>query len=122
MKTKKISMMMIFLLAATLSFAGNKKDTLKVYGNCGMCETRIEKAANAVEGFSEASWDKESQMLTVEKVNAETDVMKVHKAVAKVGHDTDKVKADDKVYNKLPGCCKYDRPMKKEMKKKEKKK
>ncbi|HKK81618.1 MAG TPA: heavy metal-associated domain-containing protein [Prolixibacteraceae bacterium] len=120
MKTKKISMMMIFLLAATLSFAGNKTDTLKVYGSCGMCETRIEKAANAVDGFSEASWNQETQMLTVEKANAETDVMKVHKAVAKVGHDTNKVKAEDKVYNNLPGCCKYDRPMK--MKKGEKNK
>ncbi len=120
MKRTKISMTFLFLLAVTLSFAGNKKDTLKVYGNCGMCETRIEKAANAVEGFSEASWNKETQMLTVEKANAENDIIKVHKAVAKVGHDTDIMKADDKIYNNLPGCCKYDRPMKMKMKMKEK--
>ncbi|MDA3817138.1 MAG: heavy-metal-associated domain-containing protein [Prolixibacteraceae bacterium] len=114
MKTKKLSILMMFLLAATLSFAGNKKDTLKVYGNCGMCETRIEKAANAVEGFSEALWDKETLLLTVEQSNDKADIMKVHKAVAKVGHDTNKAKADDKVYNKLPGCCKYERPENKE--------
>ena len=33
----------------------------------------------------------------------------VHAAVAKVGHDTDKVKANDEVYEKLHGCCQYDR-------------
>jgi Cu(I)/Ag(I) efflux system membrane fusion protein len=27
--------------------------------------------------------------------------------VAKAGHDTEKYKATDKVYNDLPGCCKY---------------
>lgn len=27
-------------------------------------------------------------------------------AVAKAGHDTDKIKAYDKVYTSLPGCCK----------------
>ncbi|MCF8363190.1 MAG: efflux RND transporter periplasmic adaptor subunit [Prolixibacteraceae bacterium] len=97
--------------------ADHKKDTLKVYGNCGMCETRIEKAANAVEGFSEASWDKETQMLTIKKTDAKADVMTIHKAVAKAGHDTRMVKAKDEVYNALPGCCKYDRTeTKKEMK------
>lgn len=31
----------------------------------------------------------------------------VAKAIAKVGHDTDKYKADKAVYDTLPGCCKY---------------
>ena len=34
---------------------------------------------------------------------------KIQKAVAKVGHDTDMHKAEDKVYNALPGCCLYER-------------
>jgi hypothetical protein len=33
----------------------------------------------------------------------------IHLAIAKVGHDTDLLKADDKVYEALPGCCQYDR-------------
>ena len=31
----------------------------------------------------------------------------IHKAVAEAGHDTEKVKAADEVYNKLPKCCLY---------------
>jgi hypothetical protein len=33
----------------------------------------------------------------------------VKKAVAKVGHDTDEVKATDEEYDNLHGCCKYER-------------
>jgi hypothetical protein len=33
----------------------------------------------------------------------------VAKAIAKVGHDTGSVKADDAVYEKLHGCCNYER-------------
>ena len=31
------------------------------------------------------------------------------KKIAAVGHDTEKYLADDKVYEKLPGCCHYER-------------
>jgi hypothetical protein len=31
----------------------------------------------------------------------------IQKAIAKVGHDTEKLKADDKIYSAMPGCCKY---------------
>lgn len=41
--------------------------------------------------------------------DAKTNVHKVHMAVAKVGHDTPKHKTSTEVYDKLPGCCKYDR-------------
>ena len=33
----------------------------------------------------------------------------VAKAIAKAGHDTGSVKADDAVYDKLHGCCNYQR-------------
>jgi hypothetical protein len=35
--------------------------------------------------------------------------MDVKKAIAKVGHDTDAVKAEDAVYENLHGCCLYER-------------
>jgi hypothetical protein len=33
----------------------------------------------------------------------------IHKAIAKVGYDTEMEKADDEVYNNLQGCCQYTR-------------
>lgn len=83
--------------------------TFKVYGNCGMCEERIEKAANAVEGVANADWDVDSKQMEVrfdaEKTNAEA----IHAAIAAIGHDTEQVKADDATYEGLHGCCQYDR-------------
>ena len=34
-------------------------------------------------------------------------ILDVHEIAANAGHDTDKVKATDKAYNNLHGCCKY---------------
>jgi len=31
----------------------------------------------------------------------------IQKAIAIVGHDTEKYKAKEDVYNSLPDCCKY---------------
>ena len=86
-----------------------EKTSFKVWGNCGMCENRIEKAALGVEGVNSADWDKETKMLKLTCDASKAKVETIHKAIAKVGHDTDKAKADDEVYSKLPGCCKYDR-------------
>ena len=91
-------------------FAQGKTEKIKVYGNCGMCENRIETAAKSVDGVTVADWDKDTKMLALTFDESKTNIHKVHTAVAKVGHDTDLHKAKDEVYNNLPGCCKYDRP------------
>lgn len=103
----------IFSALAVLSMSvanaqETKTETFKVYGNCGMCEKRIEKAAK-IDGVSNADWNDETGLITVSFDASKTSLDKVHKAIAEVGHDTDKEKAADEVYKKLPGCCKYDR-------------
>lgn len=77
-----------------------------VNGACGMCKNRIEEAALSVKGVNAAEWNQESKMINV-SFNTEIDVMDIHKAIAKVGHDTKMVKADNEVYNALPECCLY---------------
>lgn len=111
MKTKisLITVMMLFGIFS-LSAEATKTEELKVYGNCGMCKTRIEKAAKSVEGVTKADWDKVTKMVTITYDESKTDADKVLAAIAKVGHDTDTHKADVAVYDNLPGCCKYDRP------------
>ena len=90
--------------------AAVQKETFKVYGNCGMCKTRIEKALKDVTGIKTATWETSSKMLTVEFEPSAINLNDIHAKVAAVGHDTDKAKAPDEVYNKLHGCCKYERP------------
>ena len=110
MKTKVLSVMMLIGLSTLTVFAGpGKTEKFKVAGNCGMCESRIEKAATLVEGVSAAEWDKDSKMIEVSYDTSKTTNEKIQEAIAKVGHDTEKVKASDETYDKLPSCCKYDR-------------
>ena len=101
---------LVFITVTTVTAQTEKKETFKVAGNCGMCETRIEKAATSVDGVLSADWDKETKMIDVKFDSDKVDTHKVHMAIAKVGHDTKMHKASDEVYDNLPGCCKYDRP------------
>ena len=110
MKTRILSVMAILVMGVSTVMAhAEEKEKFEVAGNCGMCKTRIEKAANSVDGVSAAVWDKESKMLEVTYDSDKADIHKVHMAVAKAGHDTKMHKASDEVYDKLPGCCKYER-------------
>ncbi len=80
---------------------------ISVQGLCEICKERIEKAAKGVSGVTSASWDQKSKQLHLNFDPAKTNVDAISKAVAKVGHDTDKYKADKAVYDALPDCCKY---------------
>ena len=110
MKTKLVSIVMLMSLSSLTLFAGSEKsEKFKVGGKCGMCETRIEKAAKSVDGVSAADWNKETKMIEVSFDDSETNIEKVHEAIANVGHDTEMVRADDETYGNLPSCCKYER-------------
>lgn len=112
MKKLVLSLVCMCIVGTITVFAQIKTDKFKVYGNCGMCQTRIEKAAKSVEGVSRAKWTSDNNMLTVAFDETKVKLIDIHKAVAKAGHDTDLEKTDDAVYSALPGCCKYDRPKK----------
>ena len=82
-----------------------------VRGNCGMCKSTIEKAANAVAGVSQANWDVDKKKMEVSFDDTKIDVMAIHNAIAASGYDTDKVLGSEKAYENLPDCCKYDHEM-----------
>ncbi|MEZ5000634.1 MAG: cation transporter [Bacteroidales bacterium] len=118
MKTRLLSVVGILVISVvTLSAQTEKKEKFLVAGECGMCKSRIEKAAVAVEGVVAAEWNQENKMLEVTLSGEQVEINDVHKAVAAVGHDTKLYKAGDAVYDKLPACCKYERlPVEKEKK------
>jgi len=80
---------------------------LLVEGNCEMCKSRIEAAAMAEPGILAANWNVETKMLEIKHNYFISDIDALHQAIADEGHDTDKVKATDDVYEALHGCCKY---------------
>lgn len=112
MKTLFFSLISIAIFSASFTVdSGNITEKFKVYGNCDMCKTRIEKAL-MVKGVKYAYWDKTTEMATVKFNPTVVSLEQLHKNVAAVGHDTELVKADDKVYENLHSCCKYERPKK----------
>lgn len=87
----------------------NKKvviDTVIVYGNCGMCKSRIESALDT-KGVKNAEWNIQTKQLVVAYVPAKISLAQILELAAGVGHDSDAKKADEAVYKTLPGCCLY---------------
>ncbi len=111
---KHVSLILTVLVLSVLHLSaadGNvKTDTFKVYGNCGMCKNTIEKAAKSVDGVKSASWNVETDMITVSYNSTVVALDDIKKAIAVSGYDSDTHRATDAAYNKLHGCCQYDRP------------
>ena len=115
MKTR-ITIIFTLLCIATGAMAQSASDKttskkavtadIKVYGNCGMCKARIETALDH-KGIKQAKWDPVTKNLNVAYVPSKITEQQICDLIAEVGHDTDKSKAKDEVYAKLPFCCLY---------------
>jgi len=106
---KYLAASMLFVLFSINVEAQSEKPveaTIAVQGVCNMCKSRIESAA-LIKGVKFAEWDKKAQTLKVVYKPTKVEEIAIHEAVAKVGHDTDKVKAPNEGYQELPGCCAY---------------
>jgi copper chaperone CopZ len=107
----------VVLVASLFSLSGiaqekkskNKKAAFIVAGNCEMCEKRIEKAAFSVKGVKSADWHVDHKDIHLIIDENKCSVEDVAKAIAAVGHDNELIKAKDEVYEKLHGCCLYNR-------------
>lgn len=106
---KKTILITIAILANVVLFAQDTKVTeveFKVFGNCGMCKTRIEKVLKIKE-VKLARWDKNTKMIKVAFLSSAITLDSLQQRISTVGHDTEKFKAPDNVYANLPKCCLY---------------
>jgi periplasmic mercuric ion binding protein len=108
MKEKRLMLLAAFMVIASFVFAQSKTDTVMVYGNCGMCKNRIQKALK-IEGISSADWNADTKLLVVTYDSQKISNDEIQKKIIAVGHDTEKYAADASVYKTLPGCCLYER-------------
>jgi copper chaperone CopZ len=111
---KNILMAIILLLSITIANAqikNAKTETVKIYGNCGMCETNIEKAGN-LKKVAEVDWNKDTKMATLTYDSAKTSQDEILKRIALAGYDSEKFLAPDAAYESLAGCCQYEREAK----------
>ncbi|HLP63122.1 DUF3347 domain-containing protein [Flavobacterium sp.] len=114
---KSISKILV-AITLLLSFTGceaqisnAKTETVKIYGNCGMCEKTIEKAGNQKK-IATVDWDKDTKMATITYDAKQTTKDAILKRIALSGYDSDTFLAPDDTYSKLPNCCQYDREAK----------
>lgn len=126
---KKIILSTIFLLAISLTSCNtsskNNTSTTKeiskdiaikeisfgVRGNCGMCKSTIEKAANSLDGVSSATWNIDQKTILISYDSLNINELSIHNAISASGYDTEKVLGNLEAYNNLPGCCQYDHEM-----------
>ncbi len=87
MKTLNIYAVLLFsIFAINFSFAQTsvKKETIKVWGNCGMCKNKIEKSAKSA-GATYANWNEESNVLNVSYNTSNTNSVKNSKVNIRLG-------------------------------------
>ena len=111
---KKIMMTITLLLSVIVMNAqikNAKTETVKIFGNCGMCKTKIEKAGN-LKNISKVDWNEDTKMATLTYDESKTNQDEILKRIALVGYDSEKFLAPADVYSKLPSCCQYDREAK----------
>jgi copper chaperone CopZ len=85
-----------------------KTETVKIYGNCGMCEKTIEKAGN-LKDIVKIDWNVDTKIATITYDAKKTNQDEILKRIALSGYDSDKFLAPDDVYDNLHGCCQYER-------------
>lgn len=114
---KSISKILV-AITALLSFTScnsqiknAKTETVKIYGNCGMCEKTIEKAGS-IKDAAKVDWNADTKMATITYDSNKTNQDAILKRIALSGYDSDKFLAPDDAYSKLAGCCQYDRTAK----------
>ncbi|OOB84237.1 DUF3347 domain-containing protein [Flavobacterium columnare] len=110
----KILMVITVLLSAVNSFAqikNAKTEIVKIYGNCEMCKTTIEKAGN-VKNVATVEWNKDTKMAILNYDDKKTSQDEILKRIALAGYDSEKFLAPDDVYAKLSDCCQYKRELK----------
>jgi len=112
MKSKsKIFLTIIVLLLFPLCNAqtkNQKTETVKIYGNCEICESTIEKAGN-LKNQSIVDWNKETKFATISYDSLKTSKEEILKRIALAGYDSDTFLAPNDTYSNLPSCCQYER-------------
>ncbi len=107
-------MLLIALLFSFNSFAQLSNATtitVKINGNCAMCQSTIEKAGTR-KHEARINWDKASKTATITYDSKKTNPGEILKRIALAGYDNEQFLAPDAVYAQLPECCLYDRTLK----------
>ena len=103
-----MALLVLSITACNAQLKNQNTETVKIYGNCGMCKSTIEKAGN-IKKQSVVDWNKETKMATISFDSLKTSKDEILKRIALAGYDSDSFLAPDDTYSNLPNCCQYER-------------
>lgn len=103
-----VASMMLSTVAMSAQLKNQKTESVKIYGNCGMCESNIEKAGNAKKEAI-VDWDKDTKIASIKYDSSKTSKDEILKRIALAGYDSDLFLAPTAAYEALHGCCQYER-------------
>lgn len=102
------------LLSITISNAqikNPKTEHVKIFGNCGMCQEKIENAGS-IKKLAKVDWNQNTKIATLIYDAKKTNQDEILKRIAIAGYDNENFLAPDNVYSSLPNCCQYERTAK----------
>ncbi len=109
---KSIKILFLSILFVQFAANANSQDpksittTFWVASVCQTCKATIEKAMDT-KGVVQASYDLETQMLTVIYKPKKINEAKLHELLNAVGYDTAVSKCTDEQYSRVHHCCRY---------------
>lgn len=104
----------VFSVSCEAQIKNEKKETVKISGNCDMCEETIEKAGN-LKKIASIDWNKNTKLATISYDDKKTNKEEILKRIALAGYDSESFLAPEDAYKNLPECCQYKREFKKEV-------
>ena len=72
----------------------NINTSFGVRGNCSMCKSTIETAANTIDGVQKANWNIDNKNIEVTYDASKIKEIDIHNAIADSGYDTEKINGD----------------------------
>ena len=106
----KYILISVLISLSNIDQNSNAKANFRVDGVCMMCKSRIETTTIKLKGVKVSKWDISTNQLSLIYNEKKIKLNDIHKSIAEIGHDTEKVTATDKAYNSLDPCCKYRDP------------
>lgn len=112
MKSIQKGLMAITILLSVIVYGAPIKNAktvnTKIYGNCLMCKTAIEKAGN-IKNIASVNWDENTKIATITYDQKKTNQEEILKRIALAGYDSEQFLSPAEAYAKLPQCCQYER-------------
>lgn len=107
----KYILISVLISLSTIDQNSNAKANFRVDGVCMMCKSRIETTTIKLKGVKVSKWDMNTSQISLIYNEKKIKLNDIHRSIAEIGHDTEKVTATDEAYNSLDPCCKYRDPV-----------